>query len=302
MLTDEIMTSDKAMVKYFEDTPVDFFLVNGEPWFTAEAIGRALQYANPRIAVMRIRNQHRKGVSVSDTPCDNFVSSVTETVTDEFDGFVSVIKMMTEGGVQELTVFSIEGLNLICMFSLQPRARAFRKWAVSVLKEIQMTGKYDPDSEDDDDPIFIEGNVPPGKLRGYLEYLTDLVPQKVKSIRIHVCDSDLNVETSFYREKTNSTLPGSGPENTFKFIVEQLKDRVTASCKEGFNSGKVVKNGGYIYFHLGWLYRLVTKTLGIDLRKRELIRVILMNGGLNKVLYLDGDTVRAYGIPLNYFN
>lgn len=86
----------------------------GKQWLTAEQAGLALGYSdgNARVGVLNLYNRHR----------------------DEFeDGDKGVIELMTPGGLQKATVFSLSGCHLLGMFANTPRAKAFRLWVKRVL-------------------------------------------------------------------------------------------------------------------------------------------------------------------------
>lgn len=114
------MDNQKAIVRYFEKVPVEFIEKDGELYVTAEAVGRALGYSEPRIAVMKI----------------------IERKSDEFEGLTGVTKLVTPGGMQDVTVLSRDAVNLVGFFSKQPMAKKFRKFVLSVLREINEKGFY----------------------------------------------------------------------------------------------------------------------------------------------------------------
>ncbi len=85
----------------------------GRRALTAEEVGAALEYGEPRKAVLKILERNR----------------------DEFEEGVdcSVVKLTTEAGQRETTVFYRTGCALLGMFSKQPRAKEFRRWAKKIL-------------------------------------------------------------------------------------------------------------------------------------------------------------------------
>ena len=61
-------------------------------WATREQIGQALEYAEPRLSVAKIHERH----------------------SERLDKFSSVVKLTTEAGVRETTIYSFRGLLEIC--------------------------------------------------------------------------------------------------------------------------------------------------------------------------------------------
>lgn len=91
---------------------------HGEDWWmTAEQIGQALGYSHPRQSITKIFNRHK----------------------DEFEKYSCEVKMTSHDHdgrevLRDVRIFNEEGVMLLCMFSKQPIAKAFRQWAVDVLK------------------------------------------------------------------------------------------------------------------------------------------------------------------------
>jgi len=96
---------------------INIHLINVEDntndlWFTAEEIGTALELADPRDAVNKIFQRHK----------------------DELDEHSQVCELMTQGGQQNVRIFSEEGAYLISMFSKSEKAKEFRRWLAGLLK------------------------------------------------------------------------------------------------------------------------------------------------------------------------
>lgn len=93
-------------------------------WLTGEDIGRALEYSDPAQAVRNLFNRNK----------------------DELEGYSCQLKLSCEDGVDNsdggaavtrlrpVRVFNEEGVMILTMLSSQPKAAAFRAWAVAVLK------------------------------------------------------------------------------------------------------------------------------------------------------------------------
>ena len=89
---------------------------NGQPWIGSPQIGDALGYAKGRVSIAKIYETH----------------------ADEFtDEMTAVVKLPTEGGEQDVRIFSLRGCHLLAMFARTPVAKAFRKWVLDVLDRIE---------------------------------------------------------------------------------------------------------------------------------------------------------------------
>ena len=100
---------------------------NGEPWFVAADVCKALDIENNRKATNRL-DDDEKGVTLSDTL----------------------------GGKQKLTVVNEAGLYSLVLGSRKPEAKAFKRWIThEVLPTIRRTGGYVNSAE-----AFIEHYLP----------------------------------------------------------------------------------------------------------------------------------------------
>ena len=91
-------------------------MLEGEPWFVAVDVCRALDIRNNRDALNRL-DDDEKGVSLIDTP----------------------------GGQQELTIINEPGLYSLVLGSRKPEAKAFKHWIThDVIPAIRKTGSYAP--------------------------------------------------------------------------------------------------------------------------------------------------------------
>ena len=88
--------------------------IDGEPWFVAVDVCKALQIANSRDALTRI-DDDEKGVVLTDTL----------------------------GGKQEVTIVNEPGLYTLVLSSRKPEARAFKRWIThEVIPAIRKYGGY----------------------------------------------------------------------------------------------------------------------------------------------------------------
>lgn len=97
----------------FNDIPVSVIGQDGEGWMTGDDIGKALDYNHPRDSIQNIFERNR----------------------EELEEHSVTIKLMaTDGKQYDTRVYNEEGVMMIAFFSKQPKAAAFRKWAVKILK------------------------------------------------------------------------------------------------------------------------------------------------------------------------
>lgn len=88
--------------------------IDGEPWFVASDVCKALGIANSRDAVARL-DEDEKGVALTDTL----------------------------GGVQNLTTVNEPGLYALVLSSRKPEAKAFKRWIThEVIPSIRKNGGY----------------------------------------------------------------------------------------------------------------------------------------------------------------
>ena len=99
--------------KDFNGQLVDFIENNGELWLPSEAIGKALEYNNPKDSILKIYERNK----------------------EELADYSDTVKLTAPDGKKYPTrVFSEEGVMVITMLSRQPKSVEFRRWAVKVLK------------------------------------------------------------------------------------------------------------------------------------------------------------------------
>ena len=88
--------------------------IDGEPWFVATDVCRALEIGNPSMAVERL-DDDEKGISTIDTL----------------------------GGKQRMTIINEPGLYSLVLSSRKPEAKAFRRWIThEVIPTIRKYGGY----------------------------------------------------------------------------------------------------------------------------------------------------------------
>lgn len=112
---------EETKIVVFDGKEIELLKEDGRNALTAEQLGMALEYSEPRIAVNKIFNRN----------IDEFQEGVDYAVT----------KLVTPGGQQESTLFYLDGIMLISMLSSQPKAKDFRLWARRTLSTLFETGE-----------------------------------------------------------------------------------------------------------------------------------------------------------------
>lgn len=93
--------------------------IDGEPWFVAADVCRALDIANPRDAVKRLEDDERMTVDLTDGHSKQ------------------------RGGAQKLNAINEPGLYSLVLASRKPEAKAFKRWIThEVIPAIRKTGAY----------------------------------------------------------------------------------------------------------------------------------------------------------------
>lgn len=96
----------------FQNTKFNIIDRDGQPWLRVHQIGEALDYKNPDRSLTNLYNAN----------ADEFTDSMT-----------ALIELDTEGGKQQVRVFSLRGCHLLAMLSRTKIAKDFRKWVLDVL-------------------------------------------------------------------------------------------------------------------------------------------------------------------------
>lgn len=94
-------------------------MLEGEPWFVAADVCRALGIGNSRDATNKLDDDEK----------------MTVDLTDSHSG--------KRGGAQMITVVNEPGLYALVLSSRKPEAKAFKRWIThEVIPEIRKTGGY----------------------------------------------------------------------------------------------------------------------------------------------------------------
>lgn len=108
------MGSDMQIFKNEQFGEIRTAVIDGEPWFVAVDVCRALDIVNSRDALTRI-DEDEKGVVLTDTP----------------------------GGKQEVTTVNEPGLYSLVLGSRKPEAKVFKRWIThEVIPSIRKNGGY----------------------------------------------------------------------------------------------------------------------------------------------------------------
>jgi prophage antirepressor-like protein len=98
----------------FHENHFDIVDRSGQPWLRLPQIGVALGYANPY-----------KVQQVYDRNADEFTDNMT-----------AVVELDTNGGKQQVRIFSLRGCHLLAMFARTKVAKEFRRWVLDVLDSL----------------------------------------------------------------------------------------------------------------------------------------------------------------------
>ena len=96
----------------FQNTTLSVINQHNQTFLTASDLGKALEYADPVKAIVKIYDRN----------ADEFTAEMT-----------ALIEMPTAGGIQKMRIFSLRGAHLIAMFARTKVAKDFRKWVLDIL-------------------------------------------------------------------------------------------------------------------------------------------------------------------------
>lgn len=106
----------KALIKVFNGTEITMRQSDDGRWgITAEQLGNALGYLNPRISIHSLIKKHR----------------------EEIAEFLGVTETITPGGKQETTIILDQGIMLLAMLARTDVAKSFRRWVADLLLELK---------------------------------------------------------------------------------------------------------------------------------------------------------------------
>lgn len=120
MSTEDFSTipADQALsIKKFGEHDIQMLPHDGDLWVTGESIGVALEYPEPRKAIVKVYERHRSELET--------YSCVVKVTSHDSDGTARR---------RAVRVYNEEGVMIITMLSRQPKAAEFRRWAVQILK------------------------------------------------------------------------------------------------------------------------------------------------------------------------
>lgn len=97
----------------FRDVRFDVIDRSGQPWLRGYQIGTALEYTNQPDAAIR---------KIYDRNADEFTDAMT-----------ALVELETNGGKQQVRIFSLRGCHLLGMLARTKIAKEFRKWVLDIL-------------------------------------------------------------------------------------------------------------------------------------------------------------------------
>jgi len=99
----------------FQNTQFDVVDRNNQPWLRGCQIGTALGYTQATQAISKIFERNK----------DEFTDSMT-----------ALVELDTDGGKQQVRIFSLRGCHLLGMLSKTKIAKQFRVWVLDVLESL----------------------------------------------------------------------------------------------------------------------------------------------------------------------
>lgn len=109
----------------FRDVQFDVIDRSGQPWLRGYQIGTALEYTNQPDAAIR---------------------KIYERNADEFtDAMTALVELETNGGKQQVRIFSLRGCHLLAMLARTPIAKEFRKWVLDILDREVVAPRFRPE-------------------------------------------------------------------------------------------------------------------------------------------------------------
>ncbi|WP_020161263.1 BRO-N domain-containing protein [Methylobacter marinus] len=107
-----------ALSLSFHNIQFDVIDHAGQPWLRGPQIGDALGYVKGRISIDKIYKSN----------ADEFTDSMT-----------ALVELDTNGGKQQVRIFSLRGCHLLAMFARTKVAKKFRKWVLDILDQYTRT-------------------------------------------------------------------------------------------------------------------------------------------------------------------
>jgi len=103
-----------AIALSFQDTQFEAVDRNNQPWLRGYQIGSALGYSRPDVSIPQLFDRNK--------------SEFTDQMT-------ALVELDTNGGKQQVRIFSLRGCHLLAMFARTPVAKEFRRWVLDILEK-----------------------------------------------------------------------------------------------------------------------------------------------------------------------
>ena len=180
-------------IKVFENAEfgsVRTVTINGEPWFVASDVCKALDIGNPSQAISRLDDDEK----------------VTLTTNEGHSGKL--------GGAQMLNVISEAGLYSLILKSRKPEAKAFKRWIThEVIPDIRQYGMYATSD-------FLDKAL--GNPDNWIRMLTEYSAVKKENETLKL----KTVEQKEVIESQNNQITLMKPKATYYDLVLQTKNAV----------------------------------------------------------------------------
>ena len=184
-----------ATALQFQNTAFDIIDRNGTPWLRGLQVASALGYKNPSADITNLYDRN----------------------ADEFtDQMNALVELDTNGGKQQVRVFSLRGCHLLGMLSKTKIAKEFRVWVLDILEKFTQPAIQQP-AIDINNPIVLR-NLLLNHVEKVIELETKIEADKPK---VDFAMAVRNTKGTCSVEDFAKSL-GIGRNNCFK-AMRQLK-------------------------------------------------------------------------------
>lgn len=141
----------------FKEQSLEVVDYKGQPWFTAETIGKALGYANPREAIFKIFDRNKKDFGDDETTVIEIEVEVNSEESHTQNGY-GIMDKNTEshpqdgGGIigkqrahtrkQKVRIFSLRGSYHFGFFAKTELGRDYRQWVLDLIENRHEESSY----------------------------------------------------------------------------------------------------------------------------------------------------------------
>lgn len=184
-----------ALALSFQNTQFDVVDLNNQPWLRSPQIGGALGYKKGSDSVLKLYESNS----------DEFTESMT-----------ALVELETNGGKQQVRIFSLRGCHLLAMFARTEVAKEFRKWVLDILDN-QLSGN----SEQLPAPRAKKA-LPGGLTLDQQDAINDFIKQRLETVQK---DKKAGMAIRIY-SALNTKFETKGMKDGYKNIASTHFDNV----------------------------------------------------------------------------